>query len=62
MNMMSEIGMSPLFGGFAGKGTEWINLAWIGGGIWLIMNKIIKWQAPIMFLGVLFSCSLVVYL
>lgn len=61
MAMMSEIHTSPLFGYFAGKGTEWISLAWIGGGLWLIMNRIIKWQMPVTFLGVLFITSLLFY-
>lgn len=61
MVMMSEIRSSPLFGSFAGKGTEWINLAWIGGGIWLVMKRVIKWQMPAVFLGVLFVFSLLFY-
>lgn len=61
MAMMSEIRVSPMFGTFAGKGTEWINVAWIAGGGWLIMKRIIKWEMPAVFLGVLFVTSLLFY-
>ena len=61
MVMMSEIRSSPLFGNFACKGTEWVNLAWAGGGIWLIFNRVIKWQMPSTFLGMLFVTSLLFY-
>jgi len=61
MAMVTEIVSSPLFGTFAGKGSEWLACAWAGGGIWLLFKKIIKWQMPAVFLGTLFLFSLFCY-
>lgn len=61
MAMMTEIRHSPLFGAFAGRGTEWIALAWLAGGIWLLLRGIIKWQMPLAFLASLFVISLLFY-
>lgn len=61
MAMMTEIRHSPLFGSFAGKGTEWIALGWFAGGIWLFMRGIIKWQMSTTFLATLFVISLIFY-
>ena len=61
MAMMSEIRTSPLFGSMAGRDTEWIAVAWAGGGIWLVIQRIIKWQVPLIFLATLFVISLLFY-
>ena len=61
MAMIPEITSSPLFGTFAGKGAEWLALAWAGGGVWLLLQKIIKWQMPVVFLATLFVFSLLCY-
>ena len=61
MAMMTEIRMSPLFGTIAGKGTEWIAMAWLAGGIWLLIKGIIKWQMSTIFLATIFFTSLVFY-
>ncbi len=61
MTMVSEIRMSPLFGSFAGKGSEWVACLWFAGGIWLLIQKIIKWQMPVIFLGTMFLLSLGFY-
>ena len=61
MAMVPEIISSPLFGTFAGKGSEWLALAWAGGGAWLLYKKIIKWQMPAIFLGTLFLFSLLCF-
>ena len=61
MAMISEIRSSPLFGSLGGKGWEWINLAWLSGGCWLLFKRIIKWQLPVYFLASLFIISLVCY-
>ena len=58
MSMLTEIRISPLFGSFAGKGTEWIAVAWLCGGTWLLIQRIIKWQMPVFFTGTLFIVSL----
>ncbi len=58
MTMVSEIEMNPLYGSLGGKGWEWIALAYLAGGIWLIINKIIRWQIPFTVLASLFIISL----
>lgn len=61
MAMMEEIRHSPLFGTFAGNGTEWISLGWLAGGVWLLLRGIIKWQMSTAFLATLFTISLLFY-
>jgi len=34
------------FGNWGGYGWEWINLAFVGGGLYLLQQKIISWQIP----------------
>jgi len=59
MAMLSEFSDGPLFGALGGKGWEWIGLAFLTGGIWLIIKGIIKWQIPLVFIFTLFALSLV---
>jgi electron transport complex protein RnfD len=40
----------PLFSTFTGKGWEWINLAFLAGGIWLVKSKAADWRLPTAFL------------
>ncbi|MBK7424939.1 MAG: RnfABCDGE type electron transport complex subunit D [Propionivibrio sp.] len=48
------------FGYFAGKGWEWVAVAYLLGGLWLWQRRIITWHAPFAFLAgiVLFSGAL----
>lgn len=39
-----------VFGLFAGKGWEWINLMFLLGGLWLLYQRVISWQIPTAFL------------
>ncbi len=57
MTMVSEIKMNPLYGSFGGKGWEWIGIAYLAGGIWLLLNRIIRWQIPVAVLCGLFAIS-----
>ena len=59
MAMLSEFSNGPLFGKLGGKGWEWIGIAFLVGGIWLMIKGIIKWQMPIIMLFTLFSFSLI---
>lgn len=43
---MDEIHTKPEFGIVAGKAWEWVNLAWLLGGLWLIYRRIINWRIP----------------
>jgi Na+-translocating ferredoxin:NAD+ oxidoreductase subunit D len=54
---MGEAHARALFSTFGGKGWEWINLATLAGGIWLLVLKIIRWQIPVAMLGALFVCA-----
>lgn len=48
----------PAFGGIGGRGMEWVNLAFLAGGLFLLQQKVIRWQAPVGMLGALFVISL----
>lgn len=58
---MSEAHARSLFSAFGGKGWEWINLATLAGGIWLLAARIIRWQIPVAMLSALFACAAVMY-
>lgn len=58
MTMVSEIESNPLYGSFGGKGWEWVGLAYLVGGLFLIINKVIRWQIPVYVLGSIFFISL----
>ncbi|HIF50754.1 MAG TPA: RnfABCDGE type electron transport complex subunit D [Thiotrichaceae bacterium] len=59
MTMVSEIEMNPLYSSLGGKGWQWIALAYLAGGIWLIINKIIRWQIPVYILATIFIISFI---
>lgn len=48
----------PAFGGVGGRGAEWVNLAFLAGGLLLLRQRVIRWQAPLGMLGALFVVSL----
>jgi len=54
---MGEAHARSLFSTFGGKGWDWINLAILAGGIWLLALKIIRWHIPVAMLGALFVCA-----
>jgi electron transport complex protein RnfD len=51
-----------LHGQFAGLGWEWVNLAFLLGGLYLISRKIITWHIPVGFLAGLALPALVAWL
>jgi len=53
----SEITASPLFGALGGAGWEWINAAYLAGGLWMLRRGVIQWQIPVAVLGALFVLS-----
>lgn len=59
---MSEIYQAPLFGKLGGIGWEWISAGWLIGGLWLLINKTIRWHIPVALLGSLGSIALMFYL
>jgi electron transport complex protein RnfD len=40
-----------VFGRFAGRGWEWLSLAYLAGGLWLLWRGIIGWRTPVAFLA-----------
>jgi electron transport complex protein RnfD len=45
------------FGQWAGLGWEWVNLAFLGGGAWLLYKRIFTWHAPLAMLTALGLCA-----
>lgn len=48
---LPEIIQGNTFGVFAGTGWEWIGLAFLLGGCWLLYRGVIQWQIPVALLG-----------
>jgi electron transport complex protein RnfD len=59
---IADIRLSPVFGEFAGKGWEWISLAWCVGGAWLLATRTIRWHIPLAVLGGVLAMSAIFYL
>lgn len=49
---------NPAFGHFGGRGVEWINLAFLAGGAFLLQRRVFSWHAPVGMLASLFIISL----
>ena len=49
---------NPAFGRFGGQGVEWVNLAFLLGGLYLLKQKLISWHAPVGMLAALALMSL----
>ena len=52
---------SDAFGMFGGSGVEWISIAFLIGGLWLIKQKIIHWHIPAAMIGSLSAIALIFY-
>ena len=48
----------PALGSFASRGWEWVALAWLAGGLFLIYKRIYSWHAPVGMLAALAVMSL----
>jgi Na+-translocating ferredoxin:NAD+ oxidoreductase subunit D len=44
---------NPQFGRWAGVGWEWVNLAFLAGGAWLLQQRVFTWHAPLAMLAAL---------
>ena len=53
---------SDIFGLLAGNGFEWVSIAFLIGGIWLIKQQIIHWHIPASMIGSLTLIALVFYI
>ena len=49
---------NPAFGHYGGRGVEWVNLAFLAGGMFLLQRRVISWHAPVGMLASLFIISL----
>ncbi len=59
---VAEIVRAPIFGTLGGTGWQWISLAWLAGGVWLMYRRIITWHIPLSLLVSLAVCAGVFYL
>lgn len=59
---VAHIQGAPLFGIFGGKGSEYVAIAYLVGGLYLWQQKIITWHLPTAFLGVLAILSALFWL
>lgn len=62
MQTVSEARDAPIFGVFGGKGWEWLSIGYLVGGLWLLYQRIIKWQIPVSMLAGLFVMAMLFYL
>lgn len=53
-----EVLVHPTFGGFIARGWEWVNIAFLAGGLLLVLMKIITWHIPVAFLAGIVAMSL----
>lgn len=49
---------NPAFGHVGGSTSEWVNLAFLAGGVFLLQQRVFSWHAPAGMLGSLFIISL----
>lgn len=55
---MTQIMQSTIYqGAFAGVGWQWVNLAFLVGGLFLLWQKAIRWHIPLSFIVSLAVCS-----
>ena len=59
--MRSEFSAAPLYGIFAERGWEWVNLGYLVGGIYLCLMRVIRVTVPAWFLGSLFVFASIAY-
>ncbi|ART79164.1 electron transport complex subunit RsxD [Oceanisphaera avium] len=61
-NTANEILANPIFAGLAGMGWQWVNLAYLAGGLLMLRLRLISWTIPLAILLSLFVASLVGFL
>ena len=42
---------TPQFGRWGGLGWEWVNIAFLAGGLWLLYQRVFTWHAPVAMLA-----------
>jgi len=48
-----DISSMPVFGYVGGKGGEWLALAYLAGGVYLLQQRLITWHIPVAFIAAL---------
>ncbi len=51
-----------IFSNLSGRGTDWINMAFLGGGLWLVVRGRIDWRIPVSLLLALSGMAAVFWL
>ncbi len=51
-----------VFGSFAGLGWEWVNIAFLAGGLWLLKLRVIRWHIPVAVISSLMFFSFIGYI
>ena len=59
---LGEITTAPIFGAIGGVGWQWVNIAFLLGGAYLLYRRVIRWHIPVATLGSLALISLVFYI
>jgi electron transport complex protein RnfD len=60
--VIEHITASPIFGHLGGNSWEWINIAFLAGGLWLIYKKVISWHVPTAMLISITAISLIFFM
>jgi electron transport complex protein RnfD len=58
---MQETVAQPVFGDFGGRGWEWINVAVLAGGLYLVALRIVRWHTPVSLLAGLAVPAAIMY-
>lgn len=56
---LSEILLQPEFGLIGGLAWEWINIAFLAGGLFLLFRRLISWHTPMAIIASLAICALI---
>jgi electron transport complex protein RnfD len=52
---------NPLYGRLSGAGWQWVNMAFLAGGLYLLYRRLISWHIPVTLLGVMVIMALLLY-
>lgn len=59
---LEEVFATPVFGEFADRGWEWLSLAFLAGGMLLLLLRVIRWHIPLSMLATIFICASVMHM
>ncbi|NVJ50491.1 MAG: electron transport complex subunit RsxD [Gammaproteobacteria bacterium] len=58
---LPEIVKAPIFNGLANVGWQWVNLAFLLGGIYLLVRRVIQWHIPVAMIASMTLVAAVLY-